>query len=338
MTYAGDGNDGYFDKTLLIITGPTISVGKTGETFSSSMPDRVQFNCIENISKLVRKSPFPTSILVTWDSETPHPDVNTLRLSDADVPEGKGWAANKYRQSYLIAKGAGWALNNGFEYVVRVRTDQFFDLRMLTVNEFRAAASGKLVVQPPLVGGPWLPDFFFLGRSSVLEAFFSSHLATAELSSDTHEDLFRRWAVMSGRPTRSLFPFLGQPFSRAQIESSRYLWANHLHTLEVRAMDGFTWRGRQLNVDFTSHDPAWNPPLYGGRRWMRKVPDWLVTLLWTNWYQATSVNRPLAENNAIRRLQRTIFFRANKALEIAVLKLVWTRSRFRARRTNQLAR
>lgn len=338
MEYAGDLPSTHLDKTLLIITGPIISVGKTGDTFSSSVPDRVQFNCIENISKLVESSPFPTSILVTWDSETPHPDVKTLRFSDADVPEGKGWAANKYRQSYLIAKGARWALDHDFEYVVRVRTDQFIDLTMLTINEFRAAASGKLVVQPPLVGGPWLPDFFFLGRSEILADFFASHLATAELSSDTHEDLFRRWAVINRAPKHSLFPFLGQPFSRAQIESSRYLWANHLHTLEVGALDGFTWRGRPLNVDFTNHDPAWDPPLYGGRQWMRHVPDGLVTLVWTNWYHATSTHRPLFEDNAMRRLRRKIAFGANKVLEIAVLKIVSSRDRFRPRRRTSLAR
>ena len=95
------------DNTLLIITGPTQSVGKTGSTCANSVPDRVSFDCLENVARLTSTYPFPQAVLVTWDNDVfVHPLQKTIRLSDQHVPESRGWAANKYRRSFLIAEGA----------------------------------------------------------------------------------------------------------------------------------------------------------------------------------------------------------------------------------------
>ena len=88
-------------------------------------------------------------------------------------------------------------------------------------------------------------------------------------------------------------------------------------------MRGFTWRGAPLNYDFEDHDPTWEPPLYGGREWVQwLIPDRVVSKVWTNWFLATGVGRPLIEKNIIRRFRRQVEYILNKACEVVILRFV----------------
>lgn len=306
-------------KTLLLITGPTQSVGRTSDPLGGPAPNVVDYDCRSNIEKLADSAPFFDSVLFTWEGQPSPPGVNSIFLSDEGLLDGPTYSKNMYRQSFLIARGASYALQTGYDYVVRMRTDQFFDLKQLTDFDFAAAAAGKLVIFPLRIGAPWLSDFFFLGRANLIADFFAEHLTQGRLSDNVHEDLFRRWSVVNGISDSALFPRFGQPMTHAQIQIVHQIWAKSLHTIDVNCLDDFWWRGNPLKLDVET----WSPTRYGRNTWAQKlIPEKFFQLLWTDWFAATNVTGPLAAQKATKWRGRKVVFILNKLLDTAFLRLI----------------
>lgn len=192
-------------KIGLIIQGPLVSTGKDGA--KAHIPKTVlgeigfvHYDCRENIQKIIDDfgGLFEAIVISTWDNEIRPGDVwsgaTVVSLPDPGEvkrDEHSNRSRNKYRQFLGIRCGLiELEKNADIEYVVRIRTDQYLDLRELVDSFF--ARLEKAVSPEDIIGVPFTrPDDFF-----VHDIYLASRVQTlrkfcdAMLAFDMHEFIF----------------------------------------------------------------------------------------------------------------------------------------------------
>ncbi len=114
---------------------------KYGLVIQGPILDRGGFNCSDTITKVLSNfgAIFEQVILSTWDGESRHLslspafDVQVLESSDPFIDE-EPWPDNRLRQWVSSLNGI-LRVRQDLTHVVKIRTDQFFDLRLF-INEF----------------------------------------------------------------------------------------------------------------------------------------------------------------------------------------------------------
>ena len=296
----------FFKKTALIITGPLDSVGKTGADLKEQVGRMVSFNCRPYVQQW-SEQPFGMTALITWTGEQVldlrHSKIPVVQVPSSGVPEcSQPQSRNKYRQSVLIQKGTAFAIESGYELVLRVRTDQIFEPRALRLEDFVFAERG-FVVAAPALHKYTLSDFTFLGRADLLHRWFSRHLAMGELSEDVHEDLLRHLVALNGKVSFLHYPLLGAPVNVLQREAILDSHRQVVREFNPMLMDTMLWRGNQI-------DPAWASDRDSDQELRQprgcranSLVRSLSSLVWTDWFRFCRRSRPFRERNLLRKIQ-----------------------------------
>jgi len=255
-------------KVGVAIQGPLESVGRSGS--SAHVPlgnvtesDVIEFNAIQTIAhNYERLSPHFEVVCVTWDSEK-SANLELLRavLPDKDIvlahdntrilpPQGHVIPGNnKYRQALSSLIGFQHLANRGCDVVVKVRTDQAFNVRSLIEILKSDLANPEIRLLVPWFN-PAAPlqvgDFFFGGRSKDLIGAITYYLNTPENFDLVHEDLFVAFGNFFREHRAVSFKF-PPPFLRLYLLRRWTIntW-NMISIAEEDTYRDFVWRGESF--------------------------------------------------------------------------------------------
>lgn len=272
-------------KKGLIIQGPIISKGRTGKTanitFSKvSESDIVDYNCTENIIKIFDKygSVFDYIVVVTWENQDEAilshlksllPKDSLLLIEDTTKPiKAKGKLIpgnNKYRQFLSIYEGSKFLSDLGCDYIFKIRSDQFLDLKLLVSDSLeKLKYEHRNIVLVPWINTKnsysvlLIPDHYFAAKSKDMLSFTQEYLVNPEILDHVHTDIFFKWSL------RSLSHF---PLIRTYIRiTSRFGNNIFLHPLinpwlsrgffkplDKNILNSLYWRGEKFQSDFISN-------------------------------------------------------------------------------------
>lgn len=183
-------------KKVLIIQGPLISVGHSGETRATTW-EVVHYNCIENIIKIYNdySNLFDEIILSTWDdhdldiSSLQEKKIKILQLKQDDIPvlkveksEYRPSGMQNHFKSFFGTIKALDSIQDKNSIVVKMRTDNYIALDNLLSYLKKNMNPNKLYVPNLLFGWEksWhiqVGDFYLAGYYEVMENFSSSIIA-----------------------------------------------------------------------------------------------------------------------------------------------------------------
>lgn len=276
----------------LVIQGPILSKGRTGKTYleyksRESKNLIVEYNCIENIQRLLRayNHLFKKIVIVTWaDEQIETSDVafcdncTLLKIEDVTTvyknsfhPTGQ---INLLRQ-YLSLKTGIQELNEESDehFIVKLRTDQFVDLEMLLKNHNAyPVIDKKNKIYTPYIGDYELSDFYFVASKKNLLNFcnvvmdvekypqfnigsFSVHIMMALLlwsskENEKHNEIINVLFLRSYTET--------VPIDNKKIPNSK-LWEDYVDKLDeyfavfpFEVNDTLIWRGDKMILPSSS--------------------------------------------------------------------------------------
>ena len=271
-------------KLGLIIQGPIISTGRTGKSANISFNEIkaehiVNFDCIDNIVKIFNnyRSVFDYIVCITWEDQ----DSSLIRKLRNVIPsqclvivkdttteiEPKGNlipANNKYRQFLSIYEGSKILSELGCDYIAKIRSDQYFDLKLL-MND----AIGKLEDEKRnVILVPWIniknshsvfevPDHYFVARASDMLAFSREYLKLPEITEFIHTDIFYKWTLRSyceSSIVRSyifMFKSLGNNFLIGFFINSK-VSKGFFVPLDTKILQSIFWRGEKFSINDSS--------------------------------------------------------------------------------------
>ena len=195
----------------LIIQGPIISTGKSGNMVDQkiSFKDYVSYNSVNNINQIVKLfgNLFDNIVLSTWISEKEYcktlNGVDTLFLEDPTpkiikTKDKRKALHNKFKHFYGVQKGIEYVKDNfDSEYVIKIRTDQLVNLSYLVTFINSNHADRIYVPYFRTDASFWIPDFYFLGKTSKLLEFFQALNAHdfIETANSAHREIFFKYAL-----------------------------------------------------------------------------------------------------------------------------------------------
>lgn len=266
-------------KTGLIIQGPLISGGFTGKTQGSGRTrakasELVNFNCQDTINENIAcaSNLFDSIVLSTWENEkveledksvkvlflkdpTPQPPVS--RRPIPGFPDFN--KLNNVRQFFSVWNGANYLENLGIEYVIKIRTDQSLDIKML-FQEFHFFISN--IKKPYFVpflysSNRWMiPDFFIGGAIHDIQQISIDMMNPAkQFHPNVHRDLFFKACFKQGANLNlSLFPnaFIDEDKESVILEQIvEHAFNRVWHPGSKELYSSIVWRGESINHNFS---------------------------------------------------------------------------------------
>jgi hypothetical protein len=268
-------------KKGLVIQGPIISTGRTGKTasivFGKVKEDHiVNFNCIDNIVKIFNnyQSVFDHIVCVSWENQDPLlinelrnfiPSECLLVIKDTTKkfdPKGSVIPGNnKYRQFLSIYEGSKVLSELGCSYIAKVRSDQYFDLKLLMDDAIYKLEDEKRSV----ILVPWMnikdnysvfevPDFYFVARVDDMLAFSREYLDLPEITAHIHTDIFYKWTLRSYckvsmvRLYVSFFSILGNNTLMSVFINNKFS-KSFFVPLDKKILSNIFWRGEKMPFD-----------------------------------------------------------------------------------------
>ena len=259
-------------KIGLLIQGPIISQGRN---FVSSAS--VKFDSNSNICELYQKAVFHNceAVLLTWKDE----DVSKLEIPKKDIFQFcaskselskhlmNNRKSTKYKQFFLVRKGLQVLKERNCDVVIKVRTDQLFDLATLidhikkcSLNEDHRIMT--LFADSRIIDS-WV-DFTFAGQVEELSKIFEKYVSQKELFSSVHRDFFYHllredYGFLENLISKVFLPYSGKNFSQRQLGIIRKNWEHHFLLMPIEILKGFSWRGSSfdssnLDKNFFGHD------------------------------------------------------------------------------------
>ena len=251
-------------KYGLIVQGPLVSEGRTGETVLVPARDVgpehiVRFNCLSVLQDYVSRFGKTMEIcLVVWKEDFEHyqseierfglmPFILVLEDKSKKIAPRRGLLPmnNKYRQFFSTLHGLKELLKRGCRVVVKVRSDQVVDVNQL-IRDFEFYSQRRrrfiLVSEFLLKKKDWLADFFFVGEAQLLERALSRYLEQEELFESVHHDIFysfsRTMSPLAVRLAGSRVPILRR---------SALFWIWKKFPLASRSVsEAIEWRGKKV--------------------------------------------------------------------------------------------
>ncbi len=207
----------------LIIQGPVLSGGFTGKTHGSgrtraSKNSLVNFDSTSSINQniTIAQDYFSEIVVSTWENQDtenikgkckiiksidPTPNPPSTRKPIEDFPDFN--KINKIRQFYSVFKGLNHLEKMGIEHVIKIRTDQTLDLKLLFNDySFFLESSNKKFMIPFLTDDePWsIPDFYIGGRISDFNDLVMLMINEKfEFHKNVHRDLFFKGAFINSK-------------------------------------------------------------------------------------------------------------------------------------------
>jgi hypothetical protein len=259
-------------RTALIIQGPIISIGRTGQSLNN--PDETlnsTFNCVENINFYIENysSYFDYIILSSWKDqdtskilrkENVHIVLSPeMRKGSRNIDRRLGiYRDNKLRQFYSFREGLLLARHLGCELSIKVRTDNRVDVE----NIYKCALmdSNKLWV-PKYDSIPnFLGDFYYAGKTNLMIEFCNVLLDKKNLYRSVHWDTFYSYSYYRMKTQFSIFDCFprSDKFSPSQIEFILYAWKAIFNSLPIEIWNTQEWRGKGV---FKRYDDSINETL-----------------------------------------------------------------------------
>ncbi|MES2995142.1 MAG: hypothetical protein V4681_03870 [Patescibacteria group bacterium] len=292
------------EKIGLVIQGPLLSIGNEGKKAhiqKKVLGEKgfVRYDCRENIQRMIDEygALFDTIVVATWDSEVLPDDgwkgATLVSMPDPGEVRRRKYTTrsrNKYRQFIGIRHGLiELEKLADVEYVVRVRTDTYVDLRKLLDSFFAGMQNDSY--HPGSIGVPlarpvdyFIHDFYFIARREALKDFCDAILAfdLFEFISCVHRDSILKYAYVQFRdaievPGSAYFPHW--PPCGASAQTKRifsYMLENVFVPLDSAIFRTLLWRGSLLS------EPHLRQQLGEGMPSAKRTPD-VPAFISTHW-------------------------------------------------------
>lgn len=268
-----DGLDSNFFEAIseigIVIQGPLVSRGRTGVTAQIKRRNVkeehiVNYDCVENIAKLVEKfSGFGKIICVVWSDEAEVHIENLQKLIGVDrvvivdnitknIKPKKGILPgnNKYRQFYSSLKGVETVAEHGCKYAIKIRSDQYLDIYDLAKDFLQIKdVRQNFIMVPRIYAGSsndHLSDFYIGGKTNDLIACFSTYLSAPELFRNVHTDIFYRWASIMLGPSKFPPRILGIKTNMRYITKA---WNVLYCPASLSVLQALLWRGDPILIN-----------------------------------------------------------------------------------------
>ncbi|WP_018344824.1 WavE lipopolysaccharide synthesis family protein [Cytophaga aurantiaca] len=267
-------------KYSLLIQGPILSKGRSGKTYKDKVAEQtiVNYDCLPNIKELLKNYShlFSEVVLTTWKDEVlaeeelsaypckivklDNPTPEILLSEKVKFPTDIN---NKYKQFYSCLKGVEAFDASKCDYVVKVRTDQFFNINDL-IEEHRtflkssgSDVSHKLFV--PFINKQkyLVNDFYFIGSYDVLRSVSKSMLAFNyfEFNSSVHLEISLKHSYLNyfkelNVNTRDYFVnTLDVNYSFQGNKIRNFLTAEFYQCFSSNVYGTLYWRGEKIVVE-----------------------------------------------------------------------------------------
>jgi hypothetical protein len=254
-------------KTGLLIQGPIRSPGFGPYQFNSSgkfEKSWIDFDCRENILGLVSSAVelFDEIVLSTWldsDSADFFAQLQTMEKvtiiqshQNAQLLNWHEQGIHKFHQIYTMRVGASKLKDFGCEEMVKVRTDQNLNLRLLRTSleaHSKKSANSLGVPYLNLFEPDRLVDFYFVGKVDLICELSKEYLSSPEKYSDVHADYFYKFAsVLSGQDL-----YRSRNLSSLNVHNQLWwIWTVLFYPLEKEIFESLTWRGIEVNHGINS--------------------------------------------------------------------------------------
>ena len=179
-------------KIGLIIQGPINSIGRSGSAFDvsgNSVTDShiTEYNCVKNLKRIIENYSelFDQIILSTWDDENFYNEfegIQTIRLSKNKVPKVNDWGGNlnkfirknnMFFQFYSI-KEACKLINDDITHILKIRTDQYLDLKKIKYFFIQEYQENTLVIPHLWKDNGKAADFYIGAEKKIFNDFIKS--------------------------------------------------------------------------------------------------------------------------------------------------------------------
>jgi hypothetical protein len=249
----------------LIIQGPLFSPGygpyefQLGGKFDKSWID---FDCKQNIISIIEAADnlFDQIVLATWHNEGYSEFIKSLEkyrnVTVVSLQESEFFSKlnkdgiHKYHQIETLRAGAAKLEELECEFVAKIRTDHFLDINLMakqvTMHQRRNPRSLG-VPNINLFELDRLTDFYFVGRSDVIQSMCESYLNQPEYCKDTHKDYYLSFLL-----SLSNDQYLVNKIHNSENKFIRdffciMAWSSYFYPLNPNFFKNFLWRGRRIN-------------------------------------------------------------------------------------------
>lgn len=225
-------NSSFSASYSLLIQGPILSVGRTGKTsfYKEITKDSIiNYECENHLVSLINEFHhlFHTIFIITWSDEKINESkfsgfknckiiklqdlAPQLKIGNRNLPTDFN---NKYKQFYALSKAIDFVET---ENVIKIRTDQYIDLKKLLEEHALAAekdTSNKDKIFIPFVSNSnfLVSDFYFASTKKTFHSFVNAMIWNnyLEFNSSIHIDLSLKYAYVNFRheipiPIRTYF-------------------------------------------------------------------------------------------------------------------------------------
>ncbi len=262
------------DYTLLI-QGPILSMGRTGATSSKDLTrdSIVNYECEDLLVTIIKEFGYLFSkiLIITWQDEkidearfSVFKDCRIIKLQDIaprlvvgkrNLPTDFN---NKYKQFYALSQGVEFV---DTEYVVKIRTDQYIDLKMLleehqSAIKANSADKDKLYI-PFIISSNFLvSDFYFVSTKKLFSEYVKAMIWNnyLEFNSSVHIDLSLKYAYVHHRdrlrlPLRTYFlNSFSKNNNQDKVTLRNFLSTTVYKLLSVDIYNTIIWRGDKTQI------------------------------------------------------------------------------------------
>lgn len=312
-------------KYALLIQGPLLSIGKAGHIAevkkrSLGKDEFISYDCRNNISKLVSDfgDLFDRIVVSTWENEVKAGDVwpGVEIVAEPDPGEVKRdeyvpRSINKYRQFIGIQNGLKVLKNSSIDYVVRIRTDQYLDLRelisLLNSQEEKNDTYEKIFVPFVRRDDFFVHDIYLAGTVQGLEKFCEAMIAYKkfEFIWCVHREMVLKHAFVNYKEYIKVkdsdyftwWPSLGS--SKATKKIFSFMFDNIFVPFPPAVFRTVVWRGTKLSEEHIRLQKI-DSESTSVRKNLVNVPSFISTN-WRRYYEFFhhNDNKPVSTRNKL---------------------------------------
>jgi len=252
-------------QSILIIQGPTLSIGRTGESLHNKEggvgKDQIEhFDCTETINWYIStySNIFRWIIVSTWEGQETDKilrlenvrilkSVDTLRAL-AKSSKIVGYEGdNKNRQFYTIKAALEIGEVQDCEIAIKVRTDLRVEASKLL--EYVRKDPSKLWVPKTNAPTNYFEDFYFGSSVQNIKLLCQSMLNKKPLYKSIHYDAFYKFLKLKFEPNKpSLFDLFpkSDKWTQSQAVAVSKFTRNHMAYFPIEIWNLQVWRGRKI--------------------------------------------------------------------------------------------
>jgi len=272
-------------KVGLIIQGPLVSSGKTGQMLhmKGRDPERdyVVYDCRKNIQTVIDDFGylFEHIVVSTWKNELRPDDfwkgAKVIASSDEALPKknlkGTSLPDNRFRQMFSILVGIEYLeTHSDVDMVVKMRTDQYMDLGRMreSIERYQALSryTREVIFVPSIMRGPpgyGIRDFYFAGDIHTMKKFARSMFAydSFEFHPNIHKELWLKYAYEAYRDRIGVpeYAYFAVPYLQAYCEEAlsilRFMLSRVFWPLSFACYETTLFRGEPLDRAALENDP-----------------------------------------------------------------------------------